>query len=431
MDLPPHIVEQIRQEWHEAGPSRTKTVVLQKWCMLLGCSYSTLSKLMKTGRKRRKGDRKIINIEAICCIVYRIKKTPPAHRGEIATEDAIEIAIGNGLIPRDMRGKRSTIDRVAREIGLSCHKKRVRRFQAERPNQLHHVDASTSDCFYVHRLLPDGDCVLRTHKGVKHYKNKPIPTRLRPWIYGLTDDHSGVHVARYVAAEGESAADNLGFMQWAWSRCPEKEFFGLPEEIKGDLGPMMRGPIARDFFDRLGVHINPSIPGNKGSHGKIERTWRTMWGRFERPYYVEEKNFEILMSELNRHFLNYQDRYNRRPHRYEKSVPKIDIWRRINYYGGAVAIPEDAIAAIARRSQRKVGADGCFSLDGKVYEVKGLHDAEVYVYQGVFENKLVVENKGTGEKYEVEDFSPIPWARSRQRRRPRTRRRSRRRKMFL
>ncbi|MCK5737806.1 hypothetical protein KAH55_01440, partial [bacterium] len=76
--------------------------------------------------------------------------------------------------------------------------------------------------------------------------------------------------------------------------------------------------------------------------------------------------------------------------------------------GGAVAIPENALKTVAKRTERTVGADGCFSLNNTPYEVKGLHSAKIYVYEGVFDDKLVVQDKATGEKYEVENFKPNP-----------------------
>jgi hypothetical protein len=217
-------------------------------------------------------------------------------------------------------------------------------------------------------------------------------------------------VGRYIAAHGETAADNLDFMSYAWSKNDDKVFFGLPEQLKGDLGPMMRGPAANEFFDRLGIIINPSMPENKESHGKIERPWRTIWQRFEKTFFAvtDWKKLEITLSELNRQFLNFQQEYNDMPHRYEKDISRRQSWQKISLSGGAVAMPETALSTVAKRIERTVGTDGCFSLDNVIYEVKGLHDAKVYVYQGVFNDKLVVVDKSTGEKYEVENFTPNP-----------------------
>jgi len=410
MSLNTAVIDTIRGDW-TAAPSGCRTDVMARWSDRLGCSLSTLYRKLEIGRSR-KGGRRINNIEACAEIIAQVKRKPPVNMGEITTEQAVRIAVKNKLIPGDMTGRSGTFDRVMREMGYSKKRRRFCRFQAEYPNQMHHVDASTSQCFYIHRPTSDKkDYVMRLHSGSKTgYKNKPIPVGLRPWVYGLVDDHSGCHVARYVAAAGETALDNLDFLQWAWSKNDDTALFGLPDKLKGDLGPMMRGPAGKDFFKRLGVEIDPSIPENKESHGKIERPWRTAWQRFEKPFFVQNdwKNFEILMSELNRRFYIYQAELNDRPHRYEKTLSRKQAWLRINARGGAVAIPENAMATIARRYDRTVGVDGCFSLGGTSYEVKGLHDAKVYVYQGVFDGCLVVQDKASGGKYAVATFTPLP-----------------------
>ena len=387
--------------------------VATKWAKQLGCSRATIYRSAVITQKRIERAAQIPGIEEYASIVAQIKKKPPTSIGEIATDQAIAIAIQAGKVPEELRDKVSTFNRTIRRMGLCKRQRRVVRFQAEHANQLHHIDASSSSAFYVAGEIDGGnDYVLKLHARNKGYKNKPVTKgRLRPWLYGLVDDFSGVVVCRYVAAMGESAVDNLDFIQWAWAQNEDKPFFGLPEKIKGDLGPMMRGPAAKDFFARLGVEIDPSLPENKEAHGKIERPWRTHWSRFERTFFVQGdwRKFEIPLSELNRQFLNYQKEYNGRSHRYERSFSRLQIWKKsITEHGGAVAIPQDAIGTVARRDERTVDAAGCFSLDGMPYEVKGLHAAKAYVYRGVFDGKIVVQDKATGKRYEVEDFFPLP-----------------------
>lgn len=410
MEIPESIQNQIRSEWR-AAVNGGKTQCVKRWAEVLDVSAQTVYRLLKVGRSRKKGDHRIDGIRDAAAIVACIKKRPPKDAGEISTDQAIEIALGNGCIPEEMKDvSTATFNRVIRECGLTQRAKRVQRYQAEYPNQLHHVDASSSQFFYVARELKD-DFVLKLHAGSGlGYKNKPVPIRLRPWLYGLTDDYSGYHLARYIAAHGESLADNLQFLAWAWGANEDKPFFGLPERIKADQGPLMKGDASRELLTRLSIGLDGSIPGEKDAHGKIERPWRTLWGRFEKVFFVESgwKGFEITLSELNRRFRLYQEEYNDRSHRYEKDVSRVDAWRRINLRGGAVAMPENAIATAARRYERIVGDDGCLSLDGVIFEVRGLHAAKVRVYEGIFEDKLVVEDIRTGEKYETSKFAPTP-----------------------
>jgi len=409
MALADSIKAQIRSEWL-AAQNGARSGIIARWAQKVGCSYQSLYRTLDIGRKRC-GERKICGIEDAAALVAQIKKRPPKDAGEIATDQAVELAIANGIIPEEMADVSiGTWNRIMREDGLSKKSRRVQRFQAEYPNQLHHVDASTSAFFYIHRQEGD-EYILRMHGGsALGYKNKPVPIRLRPWVYGLTDDYSGYHLARYVAAAGESLADNLQFLSWGWSFNDDKPFFGIPDRIKADQGPLMKGDASREWLDRLGVELDGSTPYEKEAHGKIERPWRTLWGRFERVFFAEAdwRKFEITMSELQRRFRIYQNTYyNMLPHRYEPGITRLDAWRRINTLrGGAVAMPENAIATAARRHIRTVSMDGCISLDGTIYEVKGLHDAKVRVYEGIFEDRLVVEDIATGEKYETRKFAP-------------------------
>jgi len=408
--ISPDTLRLIETDWFGADRGQ-KSCIIQGWASKLGVSGQTIYRQLQTRRKREadRGKRRIEGIEEAAMAVCKIKKMSPEHKGDICTEDAVALAVSNGLITPEMGAKKATIDRIIREKGAARGKRRrISRYQAELPNEMHHVDASSSECLYVATVTNSGDVVCRLWKGHKIYKNKPAPVRLRPWVYGLTDDYSGVHVARYCAAMGESASDNLDFLAWAWAKNDDKEFFGLPGKLKGDKGPMLRGPAAQNFFDRLGIDIDPSIPGAKEAHGKIERPWRTMWERFERPFFVEDpKTFEITLDEVNRRFYRYQVEYNQKPHRYERRLSRIEAWRRVNQAGGAVDFPAGALATVARRYERTVGQDGVFHIDNVPYEVIGLHDAKVYVYIGMDEH-MVVEDQATGEKYNVKDFRPNP-----------------------
>ncbi len=404
--MEPAVLETIRNEWRNAGRGM-KTGIIQRWSEVSGYSYASLYRMMQAGRVRRSCGPKIPDLDMQVSLIAAIKRRPPEHRGEITTEDAIQIASDSG---HQITASKSTIDRKMREMGLCQRQRRVIRYQAEYPNQLHHVDASSSNCFYAAGETGDGDYILKLHRGMKGYKNKPVPIRKRPWIYGLVDDYSGYSVMRYIVTEGESMADNLDFLSWAWSQTPEKEFFGLPDFLKGDHGPMMKSDEANFFFQRLGVAIDPSTPENKEAHGKIERPWRTLWERFELPFYAEDmKTFEIRLSELNTRLMYYLAAYNQKKHRYQKKYTRKQVWLSINHRGGAVALPENAIRHIVKRYERTLDSAGVFTIDSEAYEVKGLHSAKIWVYLGVFDGVPVVQDKATGEKYEAVKFVPKPF----------------------
>lgn len=410
MAFTPEVEQQIKMELQQAQRGTKKSVVA-RWASLLDCDPKKVWALQKTDRCRAK----VANpcLEEVAKIVFQVKFKVPDSTAPISTDQAYAIARRNNLLPEDApRFSVATINRYGRRLNINKTTHRIQRFQAELPNQMHHVDASTSQFFHVTKALPDGDFLLKLHAGSsQNYKNKPLLIKMKLWIYGVVDDHSGCLAARYMAAPGESAADNLSFLDWAWSNTDDKTLHGLPERIKGDKGPMMRGKLAEDMFARLGVEIDASEPGAKDAHGKIERPWRTLWQRFEKQFLAidDRSKFEITLSELNRRFLIYlEQEYNQQPHRFEKDITRAQAWKRISLLGGVRPLIDGAINTSLRQEKRKVGRDGTFSLDGELFEVKGLHDAWVWVIKGVFNDEIIVQDVATGQKYEVIRFTPNP-----------------------
>jgi transposase InsO family protein len=407
MSFDPVVIAQARQEIKFA-PHGHKSVMAGKWAAVFGISYQSMYRLIQdtTKKRERKGDPVKAEYRDWTKIVFQIKKRPPEEAGEISTEDAIVIGIKSGELPAEAAMVPvGTYNLIARKAGYTKQEIRANRFQAERPNQAHHFDASTSKFFYIAKSLGNGDYLLKIHRPAKHYKNKPIPVdKLRPWIYGLTDDHSGRFIARYVAAQGENSADSMSFLSWAWSDI------GLPEKLLADQGMLKKALPSRDLIERLGVELPEMMPYQKRGHGKIERPWRTAWQKFELPFFgvSDWDKFEISMTEMNQQLTNYiNDKYNQLPHRFENDITRLQAWNRINLHGGIITIPENALATVLKRSKRKVDIAGILQYEGASYEVKGLHEAWVYVFEGVFDDRLIVQEIATGKKYEVRKFAPL------------------------
>jgi len=408
MSISPSIIEQVMHDWRDADRG-AKTGAIKKWAVLLKCSYSKLYRQLPIPKRTRKQEAQRPEYRAWAEIVAQVKKRPPEEGGEISTDQAVELAVRAGHIPEEAREVGiGTFDRIMREMGFSKKGKRHVRFQAGKPNEAHHFDASSSKFLYIHKEVKGSngeDYVLRLHRPAKHYKNKPIPCdKLRPWLYGITDDHSGLFMARYTAAKGESMADSLSFLQSAWAEI------GIPEQLLADQGVLKKGLPSSEFIQRLDVALPECNPYAKTAHGKIERPWRTVWQRFEKPFFAikDWQKFEITLSELNRQFSIFQAQdYNQRAHRFEKDITREQAWKRIQLHGGIVALPEDSLATVARRAKRKVDAAGLLQYPGGPYEVKGLHDAWVYVFEGVFEDRLIVQCIESGDKVEVRDFKPL------------------------
>ena len=407
-DITPDVLSTIRDEWERAGRGHKKGVV-QRWADHIGVTVPAIYKALPSNQQQ-KATRRIEGIEAATRIVAQFKFSAPDHRRQKVTEDAVRLAVMNGAIDKIFLDvPASSFDRIMRQLNLSPKKPRKERFQALRPNQLHHIDGSTSDGFYIAERLPDGDYLLKLHKGHKDYKNKPVPVNgLRPWYYGYVDDYSGCWTARIVAACGESALDNIQFLCWAWSEETGLPWCGIPERLMGDKGPMIRSAAVKEFLDRTGVTVEKTMPGNKDAHGKIEKIWDVIWQRFEATYFIGDwQKFTITLSELNRQLLVFAKRWSSTSrHRYEKQYTRLQMWERINLHGGAVLFPTDAIKTVVRSYERTLDQCGCCTIDGVTFEVKGLHSAKVRIIRGALDNRMVAQDLQSGNKYEVVDFRP-------------------------
>lgn len=423
-----NVLAQVIIEWSHA-PYGQKRHTIDRWAEVLGVEYKKIYRAIQkaVGRKKKersdKGKRENPQREEWTRIVWGIKNRTPKDCDAIATDQAITSAVRSGAIPAEAtRIPVSSFNRVARELGLNRTKGRYRRNQAKYANLKHVFDASTSKYLYIDRRTPDGkDYILKLHTPSQNYKNKPIPCdRLRPWIYGLVDDNSGMFYAECVAAKGESAADGMIFLQHAWAKKENASGLGLSDAIRLrglpkllylDLGPIAKAPPVAEFFDRLDVKMIKGQPGNAKARGKIERIWRTIFSRFGLPFFTADdwKKFEITLSEYNRQLQNFLIEYNARPHRYQKQLSREAVWwNSINERGGLVDISREAFRTVFQRHRRMVDG-GYFSLANKLYEVTGFDNGWVHVYEGVFDDRLVVECIKTHRKYEVKLFVPQTW----------------------
>jgi ADP-ribose pyrophosphatase YjhB (NUDIX family) len=398
--ISPQIINQINYEYKVCYKKARKNL-LEKWSKITGYSPSQLYRLVNQNNSERKKIRGVNReYREWAKIVHAIKKKPPEEAGEISTEMAIKIAVMNGLLPEEaLNIPASTYNRIGREEKFDQSKKPVSRFMASRPNMVHHFDGSHSAYFYVKKQVGD-EYILKMHRPAKHYKNKPVKEKMRVLIYGLTDDHSGKWIGRYTVAAGESIADSLLFLQYAWSKM------GLPEKLFADQGVLKKGLASAEFISRLGVELPQMMPYAKEGHGKIERPWRTVWQGFEKVFFAcnNYKKFEISLTELNQALDRYIKDYNSKPHRLYKDISREAAWRKVEEQGGIVKIPENALATVAKRLKRKVGQDHIFTVDNVMYYVKEIFDTYIYVYLGVFDNKVVVQDINTGKKYEARKF---------------------------
>ena len=394
-DIDTSLLTEMYCEW-QATTGGGKSYIVSKHAKTLGIAYGTLYKMFrrlgyKTVQRKEKATKGMPKIEGLHEMAEQIGKIYgfiPARAGrKPALEIAIRKAIENGMIPERAREiSTSTFARVIREKGLLDTEGRILRFQAERPMEQVQYDVSGSEYLYVTDIA-DGDPVLRV-RASKGYKNKDKYENLRIWYHGMVDDHSRYWLAMPVVAAGESSADAIRFCKWAFARKEDERlvFRGLPGRIYMDNGPLAKAEATRNFFERqLGVTIKTHEPESPSDTGKIEIKWRQLWNSFEAAEFLMDPHWdkrEYRLSELRQRLMNYMVELNAKKHP-NMNCTREEAWRTVMRTGGVIDIEESAFDRAFTRTKRCVGKDGIFSLENEKYFVKGLLDAEVWVYRGI------------------------------------------------
>ncbi|MBI4652237.1 hypothetical protein HY745_13385, partial [Candidatus Desantisbacteria bacterium] len=174
-----------------------------------------------------------------------------------------------------------------------------------------------------------------------------------------------------------------------------------------DNGALARAEATKEFMSRIGVEIKTHEPDSPEDTGKIEVRWKTLWSNFELPEFIMDPRWEdreYTLSDLHQRLLNYTHQYNQKAHPTNIKISKEQSWLRVMQSGGVIDIDQDVFDTVFRRLKRYVGRDGIVSIDTYKYFVKGLYDTWVYIYQGVFDGRIVAEDILSHKRYEAEIY---------------------------
>ncbi len=404
------------QEWRMAV-NGSKSYIVRKHASALGISYGTLHRkfkamgfqLLQKRPKVTKGQSKIPGLHDMAKQIARLYAFIPARAGRRPSlEIAIRKAIENSMLPESAKDiSVSTFARVLREKGFLDTEGRVLRFEAARPMEQVQYDVSGSEYLYVVGI-DNGEPVLRV-RASKAYKNKDRFENLRVWYHGMVDDHSRYWLAMPFVAPGESSVDAVKFCKWAFARKQDERivFRGLPGRVYMDNGPLAKAEATRNFFERqLGVEIKTHEPESPSDTGKIEIRWRHLWSGFEAAEFLMDPHWEkreYRLSELKDRLMNYTVEVNNKKHP-NLMCTRTQAWMAVMQHGGVIDIDESAFGRAFTRLKRLVGKDGIMRLENERYFVKGLLDAWVWVYRGLLEESIVVEDMMTHQRYEATPF---------------------------
>ena len=410
-------------EWEAAGHGR-KGAVLAKRLPLIKMSLATFHRQRRqfgNGKRRKppahKGERQQSEMVKWVRIIAGLKYSPHKGVSRLSTKTALAEAIRQEKIPLEAAEMNIyTINRIAREQGLTMAPRRGQRFEAPLPNAIHQVDATGSRHFFPKRTL-GGEWILGLRPG--QLPNKEKIEGLRVWCWGLVDDFSGFRVQRYFVAPGEAALDGVAFLRWAWEAIADHApFQGLPHTLYMDNGPLSKYTPFRVFCEEVGVNLRTHEPYRPQATGKVETGWKDMKGEFEGRFLRGPgwRTREITLTELNQELAWFRQETNKTAHR-RLPLTKEQAWLRIMLQGGPEPLTDESWERIFTQNiYRTLDDAGCFNLGGEAFQVVGakVWACRVQVFQqvsGVQAGKpappvLIVEDLRDGQRYEAGPFVP-------------------------
>lgn len=204
----------------------------------------------------------------------------------LATEDAIENLEQAGLVPEGLLNS-TTVDRRLREAGWN-QERVYERHEDNFVNEVHHFDMSRSE--YFDGGIKDGEELIRIdgRKGVWDYKNKEKAERKRLWVAGYIDSFSRVYLVRYFMTTGENLQTGTEALEFFWQRNDDLHPMVYPPNVlKFDQGSIGKYLLNHKTFQRdTGIRVELAASKNdryadNQSQGKVERSFRTLWQKFE------------------------------------------------------------------------------------------------------------------------------------------------------
>jgi len=283
-----------------------------------GVSIQTIyhhSKDVRPSRARRSdagAHRAELSDEAID---YMIAMT---HRADLPAELLAEIARNNGHPELDKVSTATVRRRLKERKASRGHfreakdRKPRRRWEAARPNDLHQVDYTIMQQFYI-----DDDGGIGFESPLHRSKNKAGNKKPRLVLFALVDDHSR---ARYMRAyPGANTLFMLDFLHHAWS--PKEThafpFRGLPRVLYSDNDSIIKSHKFQRAAEALGVEVKTHFPGEPQAKGKVEAAFR--WSKEMEKVTLISK-FASL-DEVNAFLWDRMLYYNNRRHSTTKVAP--------------------------------------------------------------------------------------------------------------
>jgi len=352
----------------EHAPNKGK--VMRDATARYGCSKSTLYKRMREVRGKTKEapgrpreiDRDLVR--AVIRLKERGKAMGPADaERELSTRDALKLLERTGW-PGATDHSPSRINAIARkELGYR-DQRRTRRFEADYAGQLYQMDFPRLEYFQLFDYDDEqDDYLLKVTSRSTAYKDPS--GAFRAWVIGLIDDKSRVALGKIFAATGESPELGLEFLRWAFSREPDEHPLRYaPDALQCDAGAFDAAATERALD---AAHINFNSGKGKGSQGKVERNFRTMWQRWELPLALECGQGHVMtLRELNARLHEYCVRMAREAHPRYRRHTREEVYA-TTLPGHARTLDADLVSLGFNVETRTVQRDGVVPMNNVDY----------------------------------------------------------------
>lgn len=366
----------------DAAPHGSKGAVLKRWARRLSpdpddpMSTQTLRRHIRNRKGKAKecsGRPKKIPDELVDFVEKTKARGMEMGLGEreLSTEKCLGIAERKGVDGAE-DASASAVNRRLRQRGFRA-KKRYRKVEADFATQVQLLDFSRSKYIQVRDYDEDADdWLLEVTDKQLNYKDPE--GAFRTWYAMLVDDHSRVRLARLFCDTGENALLGLTFLRWAWTRPQDDHpLHHVPRILQTDYGAFRRSKRVQRAFESLGeVQLKKS---SKEGQGKVERSFRTLWQRFELPFAIENKDgYQIHAADFNALLREHLVEESNRQHPERPSYTCSQIYEGSIMRTPPLELDADVVQLAFNVHERQVDAYGRVSIDGTKYRCPDSHE---------------------------------------------------------
>ena len=337
-ELRDELVARAAQRYRPPGASASRTFhwkTLQTW--YYAAKHGGHKKLAPASRK--KGFAIGLRPETRDLLLQVRRENPSAAASLI-----LEVAVQQGIIELEEVSP-STLRRLFAAAGASRtaathrHRRERRRWDTARVGALWHADV----------------CHVWVHDRVTGEPRKV-------YVHGILDDHS-----RYIV--GLEARDHEMEIDWLAVLCNALLRWPTPEVLYLDNGACYRGETLALACARLNIKLLHAQPYDPQARGKMERFWETFRGRCGK--YLGGRS---SLQDVNVGLLAYMDAdYHAQPHGGLMGETPAKRFHAGLDRTAPVLTAKQLADALEITVKRKISSALTFSLEGKLFEVRGRH----------------------------------------------------------